>query len=125
MRVDFTNLLGYWDDLTDEPASKKKRDVYADHLSQPAWRSKIGKAKRRHADLRKRKVVGSQAATTTNMGEELKLLEKRWFGKFIDWLGRLVRSISASMPSPSFSSSGSGGRYIEYPRARTLSWTGG
>ncbi|CAL8580054.1 hypothetical protein XPA_005788 [Xanthoria parietina] len=89
MRVDFTNLLGFWDDVTDEPASKRKRDAYADHLSQPEWRSKIGKAKRRHAELRKRKIVGSHGTTTTDMGDESRLLKKRWFGKFFDWLGRL------------------------------------
>lgn len=103
MRVDFTNLLGYWDDVTDEPASKRKRDAYADHLSQPEWRSKIGKAKGRHAELRKRKIVSSHGATTTDMGNESRSLEKRWFGKFFDWLGRLVRILPsfACHPWPS------------------------
>lgn len=101
MRVDFTNLLGYWDDMTDEPASKRKRDEYADHLSEPAWRSKIGKAKRSHAALRKRKVAGSQGTLTTDMGEELKPLEKRWFGKFLDWLSRLVSIQSLHTHPPS------------------------
>lgn len=97
MRVDFTNLLGYWDDLTDEPASKKKRDAYAEHLSEPEWRSKIGKAKRKHAQLRKRKEARSQDATTTDMGDGYGRLERRWFGKFLDWLGRLVRDSEASV----------------------------
>ena len=103
MRVDFTNLLGFWDDVTDEPASKRKRDAYADHLSQPEWRSKIGKAKRRHAELRKRKIVGSHGTTTTDMGDESRPLKKRWFGKFFDWLGRLVRILPsfACHPWPS------------------------
>ncbi|KAL8706621.1 MAG: hypothetical protein Q9201_000368 [Fulgogasparrea decipioides] len=90
MRVDFTNLLGYWDDLTDEPASKKKRDLYAEHLSEKEWRGRIGKAKRRHAKLRKRKEAKSQDTTTTDMGGDYKQLDKRWFGKFLDWLGRLT-----------------------------------
>ncbi|KAL8782914.1 MAG: hypothetical protein Q9213_005026, partial [Squamulea squamosa] len=89
MRVDFTNLLGYWDDLTDEPASKRKRDAYADHLSEQEWRGKIGKAKRRHAKLRKRREARSQDTTTTDMGGDYKPLDKRWFGKFFDWLKRL------------------------------------
>ena len=96
MRVDFTNLLGYWDDLTDEPASKKKRDTNADHLSEREWRNRIGKAKRKHAMLRKRKVVGAQDATTTDMGDQYQPLEKRWFGKFLDWLSRLVNDSEAS-----------------------------
>lgn len=91
MRVDFTKLLGYWDSLTDEPASKQKRDDYADHLSEEKWRSKIEKAKRKHAKLRERKEARPGGAmTTTSIGNESKSLDKRWFGKFIDWLGRLV-----------------------------------
>ena len=61
MQVDFTNFLGYWDQLTDKPASKKKklkRDTYyLEHLSNSQWRSKIYKAKRRNADIRKQKIV--------------------------------------------------------------------
>ena len=89
MRVDYTNLLGYWDDLTDEPVSKRKRDMYADHLSQDEWRSKIGKAKRRHATLRKRKGARSEDTQETEMANHV---EKRWFGTFLNWLGRLVSS---------------------------------
>lgn len=91
MRVEFTNLLGYWDELTDEPASKKlKRDVYSEHLSNSQWRSKIHKAKRRHAEIRKRKMPNSQDTTTTYMGSGKNNLSKRWFGTFLGWLGRLV-----------------------------------
>lgn len=91
MRVDFTNLLGYWDELTDEPASKKlKRDVYSEHLSNSQWRSKIHKAKRRHAEIRKRKMPNSRDTTTTDMGSGKNNLSKRWFGTFLGWLGRLV-----------------------------------
>ncbi|KAL8729755.1 MAG: hypothetical protein Q9181_004891 [Wetmoreana brouardii] len=91
MRVDFTNLLGYWDDLTDEPASKRKRDEYAEHLSEEEWRGKIGKAKRKHAKLQKRREARSQDAKTAEMDHDVKPLGRRWFGKFLDWLGRLVR----------------------------------
>ncbi|KAL8707930.1 MAG: hypothetical protein Q9220_007112 [cf. Caloplaca sp. 1 TL-2023] len=86
MRVDFTNLLGYWDYLTDEPARKRKRDTYADHLSEQEWRSKIGKAKRRHATLRKRRKARSDNVHETEMASHV---EKRWFGTFLNWLGRL------------------------------------
>ncbi|KAL8692321.1 MAG: hypothetical protein Q9218_002638, partial [Villophora microphyllina] len=80
---------GYWDNLTDEPASKKKRDVYAQHLSEREWRDRIGKAKKKHAKLRKRKEAKSYGTSTTDMGDEYKPLKKRWFGKFLDWLSRL------------------------------------
>ncbi|KAI4193916.1 MAG: hypothetical protein LQ350_008076 [Teloschistes chrysophthalmus] len=88
MRVDFTNLLGYWDDVTDEPASKRKRDMYADHLSEQQWRGKIGKAKHRHATLRKGREARAGDAQETEMVDH-KPMERRWFGKFLDWLGKL------------------------------------
>ena len=57
IRVDFTNFLGYWDQLTDEPAFKKKklkRDTYyLEHLSNSQWQSKIYKAKHQNVDIRK------------------------------------------------------------------------
>lgn len=95
MRVDFTNLLGYWDDLTDEPASKKmKRKTNAEHLSNEEWRSKIGKAKLKHEQLRKRKVTDDGVTTTTDMSQQENTFSKRWFGTFLNWLGRLVRNFS-------------------------------
>ncbi|KAL8990145.1 MAG: hypothetical protein Q9169_008197, partial [Polycauliona sp. 2 TL-2023] len=92
MRVDYTNLLGYWDDLTDKPANKKrKRDSYAEHLSQDQWRNKIGKAKGKHEKLRKRNTAKplDTTTTTTDLGTESQPIEKRWFGRFLDWLSRL------------------------------------
>ena len=100
IRVDFTNLLGYWDDITDVPSSKKsKREAYQEHLSNEAWRSRIGKAKRRHSKLRKRKLPNKQDTTTTDMNPSNKSLSKRWFGTFLAWLGRLVSAqCQASFP---------------------------
>ncbi|KAL8650554.1 MAG: hypothetical protein Q9226_005099 [Calogaya cf. arnoldii] len=90
MRVDYTNLLGYWDDINDEPANKKrKRDAYSDHLSQDQWRSKIGKTKRKHETLRKRQTTGAHDTTTTELSNDDRPVEKRWFGRFLDWLSRL------------------------------------
>lgn len=99
MRVDYTNLLGYWDELTDVPASKKKRDAYAGHMSEQEWRGKIGKAKRKHDKLRKRKEARRQDTTTTDMNESYNPIEKRWFGKFIDWLSRLVSTYTVFFKS--------------------------
>lgn len=95
MRVDFTNLLGYWDDLVDEPSNKKKkRETYAEHLSNEEWRSKIGKAKLKREQLRKRKFTGDGVTTTTDMSQNENTFSKRWFGTFLNWLGRLVCNFS-------------------------------
>lgn len=93
MRVDYTNLLGYWDELTNTPASKhKKRDAYQEHLTKNEWHSKISEAKRKHDRLRKRREPNVRDTTTTNMSQRDNSLSKRWFGTFLAWLGRLVSS---------------------------------
>ncbi|KAK4982524.1 hypothetical protein LTR50_007699 [Elasticomyces elasticus] len=56
MRVDFTNLLGYWDEITDTPA-KAKRDSTLAALSNNEWRSKIRKAKQTHDTLHRKKLL--------------------------------------------------------------------
>jgi hypothetical protein len=93
MRVDYTNLLGYWDDLTDTPT--RKRSVKDDHLSQSQWREKIQTAKVKHEKLKKRYEPSAEASTTTEMvnihGAD-KHFAKRWWGIFVDWLTRLVNS---------------------------------
>jgi hypothetical protein len=52
MRVDYTNLLDYWADVTDTPS--RKRSVTEEHLSYRDWRAKVGAAKEAHTKLRKR-----------------------------------------------------------------------
>lgn len=95
MRVDFTNLLGYWDDITDEPASKKKkREANVEHLSNEKWRSKIGKAKLQHKRGIKRRVPRDGGTTTTDISRGGNNLSKRWFGSSLAWLGRLVHNSS-------------------------------
>ena len=94
MRVDFTNLLGYWDDITNEPAgTKKKREANLEHLSNEEWQSKIGKAKLQHERQIKRRIPHDGGTTTTDMSQGNNL-SKRWFGSFLAWLGRLVHKSS-------------------------------
>ena len=100
MRVDFTNLLGYWDEITNSPA-KAKREAYRQHLSNAEWRSKIKEARQTHDRLRKRKEPRAYGITTTEMSQPDNSLSKRWFGAFLEWLGRLV-SLHLSTLSPGF-----------------------
>lgn len=95
MRVDFTNLLGYWDDLTDAPAKKhKKRQEHQEHMSNNQWRSRVADAKVRHDRLRKTMPPRNPVIASKEMGEVEKNLSKRWFGTFLNWLGRLVSTES-------------------------------
>lgn len=98
MRVDYTNLLSYWGDVTDTPASRK-RSVAAEHLNYRDWRSKVDKAKEVHRSLKKKRATSSKRSTfesslmestvESNAGPVAQL-SKRWFGFFTDWLKRLT-----------------------------------
>jgi hypothetical protein len=90
MRIDYTNLLGYWDKLTNTPAdSKRKRSVYGEHITKDEWHDRIEQAKETHGKLRKRQTI-QKRTMTTEMELQDKRLVKRWWGTFLNWLGRLV-----------------------------------
>jgi hypothetical protein len=84
MRVDFTNLLDYWGEMTNAPASRK-RSVSGEHIGKAEWHEKVHRAKEKHK-LRKRS-RSFDASTEFELTD--KSLKKRWFGKFVDWLKRL------------------------------------
>ncbi|KAI7241261.1 glycoside hydrolase family 18 protein [Hortaea werneckii] len=86
MRVDFTNLLEYWDEMTDAPATKK-RSLRDGHLSKAEWHEKLIKAKERGSRSRSRRDRHAHGHTGANV--EGNSLHKRWFGNFFNWLKRL------------------------------------
>lgn len=101
MRVDFTNLVGYWDELTDAPGRKqKRRQTHQEHMSKEEWRSKISQAKSRHEKLRKRGLATKALRTSKDMGQGGNKLDQRWFGAFLDWLGRLVSACPSAILFP-------------------------
>ncbi len=111
MRVDFTNLVGYWDEVTDTPARKqRKRQAYQEHMSNEEWRSKISQAKSNHEMLRKRNLGTKVFKTTKNMGQRGNKLEQRWFGAFLGWLGRLVSTYSSALT------------FLQYPTTHFYKW---
>lgn len=52
MRVDYTNLLTYWDAVTDTPTRLKERSVLDHGLSAKEWRSVVRKAKHNHRQIK-------------------------------------------------------------------------
>lgn len=54
IRVDYTNLLGYWDEMTDSPASRRKRGMGEQAFTQDEWRAKVRRAASQDKKLRKR-----------------------------------------------------------------------
>jgi hypothetical protein len=90
MRVDYTNLLDYWQDITD--TSTRKRSVAGEHLSNREWRAKVDAAKQSHEQMRKRQrdiVTSSQPFYEERDVQESSGHSKRWFGAFLDWLKKL------------------------------------
>jgi hypothetical protein len=85
MRVDFTNLLDYWDEMTDAPANKK-RSLRDTHLSKADWHERLNRAKGK-SNARGRKDRRAHGLSESSADETS--LHKRWFGKFVNWLQRL------------------------------------
>jgi hypothetical protein len=87
MRIDFTNLEGYWDEVTNgtvtnsTASSRKKRDL--EHgVSFSEWKSRI--------DLAKRKTNNFKRETTARTADMVvRTKDKRWFGPFREWLNKL------------------------------------
>ncbi|KAF7536258.1 hypothetical protein G7054_g4665 [Neopestalotiopsis clavispora] len=102
MRVDYTNLLEYWDDVTDTPA-KVRRDLQdGNHLSYRDWRGKVGTAKESHERMRKRQAEIMTGATSFDIGDnqhggDLHHSSKRWFGSFVNWLKKLTTVESSNV----------------------------
>jgi len=91
MRIDYTNLLPYWDEITDsDPSAKKrsanKRSVH-EKLSRDEWKSLIQDVKKRTPPKSPSVKVG--AGSTDMMERSDTGLQKRWFGGFLDWLKKM------------------------------------
>lgn len=95
MRVDYTNLLSYWKTVTDTPANQKKRFVLSDNLPYQEWRAIIRDVKQKHRKLSKRRngpddSLADKLVKRDPTGLSKRLLKKRWFGSFVNWLTRMT-----------------------------------
>lgn len=91
IRVDYTNLLGYWDEMTNSPASRMKRGMGEDGLTHAEWKSRVQRAASRDQTLRKRSGKPVEVKTGFDVADAHDShLDKRWWGAFKDWLAKLV-----------------------------------
>lgn len=88
IRVDYTNLLGYWDEMTDSPASRMKRSMGEKDLTKSEWRARVKRATQRDSNIRKREEQRVRVKTPMDFSESSH--HKRWWGAFTGWLERLV-----------------------------------
>lgn len=98
MRVDYTNLLDYWKDMTNTPTTKKKRSIRDESLSYRGWRSKVQSAKQSYEQLRKRPADIMTSRTSfqdcPNSHDAVSAVQshvhKRWFDTFVNGLKKLT-----------------------------------
>ena len=83
MRIDYTNLQGYWDSITDSPATRK-RSVH-DQVTFAEWKSRVDYAKRSPMPL-------DREASTHFKAEDMSVSRqhRRWFGSFLGWLEKMT-----------------------------------
>ncbi|KAL3435418.1 hypothetical protein BDV09DRAFT_185002 [Aspergillus tetrazonus] len=87
--VDYTNLLPYWDEVTDSPASKRKRST-DDGLTFADWKDRVDRAKaldtgRSSQNHTGRLIVRSQDSS----------VHRRWWGAFVNWVKKLTTIIKS------------------------------
>ncbi|KAJ3495219.1 hypothetical protein NLG97_g3552 [Lecanicillium saksenae] len=88
MRVDFTNLMDYWDTIT--AAKPDKRRSVHDHLPFDDWKRHVDKAKTGSIMDHGEKVNGTTTFSATSNSINESGIEKRWFGSFINWLKKIT-----------------------------------
>ncbi|WQF83340.1 Putative glycoside hydrolase family 18, catalytic domain, glycosyl hydrolase family 18 (GH18) active [Colletotrichum destructivum] len=105
IRVDYTNLLGYWKELTDSKPSRVKRGFgeEEEEFTMRRFRNRVNRAEEHETRLRKRRVKRTDVVENTvpvelvpvrdgddNASAGIGRVGKRWWGEFVDWLERLT-----------------------------------
>jgi len=96
MRVDYTNLQDYWDEITDEPTKRSLARRDQPPASFDEWRTRLDRAK----DLDRKRNVRTEthhgkadfspdAGTQMDRYSSSSGVERRWFGAFQAWLEKL------------------------------------
>jgi chitinase len=97
IRVDYTNILGYWDQITDSPVSRVKRGLDKQELTQEEWRARVQRAVIHDNQVRKR---DESIQVKMPMEYSSSHINKRWWGAFKGWLKKLVcTTLSFSQPT--------------------------
>ncbi|KAI3068615.1 CAZyme family GH18 [Aspergillus niger] len=94
IRVDYTNLMGYWDEMTNSPAIRTKRGLGEEGLTEDEWRSRVQRAIVRHSNIEKR---NENIHVKTPMEFTGSHLDKRWWGAFKAWLQKLTTVTKSSL----------------------------
>jgi hypothetical protein len=91
MRVDYTNLKDYWDEVTDKLSTSKRKRSASNHMDYNSWRSWVDNAKNAsyingHNEFH---VATEGIVDFSPKLLETSYIERRWFGSFTNWLKKL------------------------------------
>lgn len=89
IRVDYTNLIPYWDEMTDSPATRRKRST-DEPFTYEEWRSKVDRAKRLDTKRSTRNETGQMVVRSTNTAHSEATIHRRWWGAFKEWVKKLT-----------------------------------
>lgn len=84
IRVDYTNLLPYWNEITDSPASKRKRST-DDTLTFAEWKDRVDRAKVLDTERSSQSHTGR-----LNVRSQDSSVQRRWWGTFVNWVKKLT-----------------------------------
>ncbi|KAH8891138.1 hypothetical protein GQ53DRAFT_687387, partial [Thozetella sp. PMI_491] len=94
IRIDYTNLLGYWQEMTnsdpDTSSSRIKRSVAEEGYSMASFKRRVQRGEEHEKTLRKRKTPEVVRRTPYTHLIESRNLAKRWWGTFLRWLEKLT-----------------------------------
>jgi hypothetical protein len=89
IRVDYTNLIPYWDEMTDSPATKRKRRT-EESFTYEEWRNKVDRAKVLDTKRSSRNETGKLIVRSDNTVHPKATLHRRWWGVFTKWVKKLT-----------------------------------
>ncbi|RLL93598.1 hypothetical protein CFD26_101115 [Aspergillus turcosus] len=84
IRVDYTNLLPYWDEMTDSPASKRKRST-DEGLTFSEWKARVDRAKALDVERSSQNHTGRLEVRSNDSR-----VHRRWWGVFVDWVKKMT-----------------------------------
>ncbi|RYP24055.1 hypothetical protein DL765_000783 [Monosporascus sp. GIB2] len=100
IRVDYTNLLGYWKELTDSKPSRIKRGLYKgfddEGFTMEHFRDRVKRGEEAEVHMKRRKrshVVDTSVPIELHPVEQdtgVSHIPKRWWGAFLGWLERMT-----------------------------------
>lgn len=99
MRIDYTNLLPYWDEMTDSAPDKKKRTTDMPPPPRPGTPEftellRRSENNKRNSNKTVHGTVNFNDGVVTEVrrsAQPVETVEKRWFGSFLRWLQKLTR----------------------------------